>query len=457
MSYTEALEYLDSFVNYELGWPPRHPVRWNLDRIRHLLRLLGDPQDSFLSVHIAGTKGKGSTAAFLHSILCEAGLKTGLYTSPHLVSFRERVRVNRNLVSPRSVATLVERIKPAIERTKEEWPETPPTFFEVYTALAFLHFARQRIDVAVVETGLGGRLDATNVLNPAVCAITRIGLDHTWLLGDTISEIAREKAGIIKKGSLAVTCAQEPEAWRELRKRFDEMGVPAHVALERGTKAPAKVRERLAFVSRSSGLDGQAFDILGLRGEYLGLSCPLLGRFQAQNAAIAVGAAELLAQQGVAVDEACMRAGISKVQWPGRLQLMRKRPFLIFDAAHDELSACAVAAEIRHLFPGRQLTLVLGMSADKNVEGVARALCCLSEQVICTAAALPRAMPPDELAAAIRGFGRKVHVAPTVASALRAAVKKAKPEEVVLVTGSVYVVGEAMQALRRLRGLGPVV
>lgn len=455
MSYTEALKYLDSFVNYERIWPPRHPVRWNLDRIRHLLRLLGNPQDSFVSVHIAGTRGKGSAAAFLHSILCEAGLRTGLFTSPHLVSFRERVQVDRNLISPRSVVTLVEQIKPAVERTKEEWPQTPPTFFEVYTALAFLHFARRRVDIAIVETGLGGRLDATNVLNPAVCVITRIGLDHTWLLGDTIPEIAREKAGIIKKGSLAITCAQEPEAWAELRERFDETGVPAYAAVERGRKAPGKVSGRITFISRSSGLDGQVFDISGLRGEYLGLSCPLLGRFQAQNAAIAVGAAELLAQQGVAVDGACIRAGIGKVQWPGRLQVMRRAPFLIFDAAHDELSARAIAAEIRHLFPGRQLTLVLGMFGDKNAEAVARALCPLSKEVVCTAAALPRAMPPEELAAAIRRFSRKVEVVPRVASALRAAVKRAKPDEVVLVTGSVCLIGEAMQALRRLRSLKP--
>ena len=451
MSYPEATSYLESLIDYERTPAGAAAARvWNLDRMRHMLRQCGDPHLRLSCLHIAGTKGKGSTAAIAASILHAAGLHTGLYTSPHLISFRERIRIGGELISEDDVAALTTEIQPIIELARNG-DLGPPSFFEAYTLLGFLYFARQRVDLAVIETGLGGRLDGTNVIQPLACAITRIGLDHTQELGDTIPQIAREKAGIIKQGVPVISAPQLPEALEVLQE----------VCLER--------RAQLIVVGQEPGprfFPGRAdhrrqlFTINGMRGIYADLECPLLGAHQAENAALAVGLIELLAEQRIPgragpgrpgeVGEEAIRAGIKSVRWPGRFQIVRHRPTVILDGAHDEASAAALAAALQSLFRRKRVILVLGVGMDKDAEAIAAHLCPLAHRVITTASASPRALPADELQQIV--FRHCPHSAAytPVSLAVQEALDQSRPSHVVVITGSLYVVGEAMRAL----GLG---
>ncbi len=438
MTYEQAVAYLESLIDYERTPANAAAARaWNLDRIGHLLAAVGNPHLALRCVHIAGTKGKGSTAAMTASILTAAGLRTGLYTSPHLVSFRERIRINGKLLPEEDVVSLVEEVKPLIEPMRET-PIGPPSFFEAYTLIGLLYLARQQVEVAVLETGLGGRLDATNVVQPLVCGLTRIGMDHMIELGETISQIAWEKAGIIKPGVTVISAPQSPEV----------LEVFQEVCLER--------RAQLVVVGQEVGpcvLPGrsdtkrQVFTIHGMRGNYADLECPLLGPHQAENAAVAIGLVETLSQHGLKVGEPAIRAGIKSVRWPGRFQVVSRRPYIVLDGAHDEVGAAALAATIESLLPGRRLILVLGVGKDKDADAIARVLCPLADQVITTASASPRALGAEELQRLI--YRRCKHTsayAPT-SLAIGAALDQARPRDVVLITGSLYVVGEAMRAL----------
>ena len=442
MTYKQATSYLESLIDYERTPAGAAAARlWNLDRMRHLLGAVGDPHLALRCLHLAGTKGKGSTAAIAASILTAAGCRTGLYTSPHLVSFRERIRIDGKMIAESDVVSLVEEIRPVIEsmRTSEHGP---PSFFEAYTLMAFLHFARQKVDLAVLETGLGGRLDATNVITPLACAITRIGLDHTQELGDTLSEIAREKAGIIKDGVSVISSPQPVEALEVLQ----------DVCLERRSQLLVVGEEsgpRVSIVSANH--HHQRLAIHGLNGIYADLDCPLLGSHQAENAAVAVGLVELLSRHGIDVDEGAVRTGIKTVQWPGRLHIVNRSPYIILDGAHDETSAKALAEALQSLFPGFRIFLVLGVGRDKDAVAIAAALCPLADRVIATASSSPRAVDAHELQRTVYRYCRHTAAYTPASLALREAIDQSRPTDAIVVTGSLYLVGDAMRAL----GVGP--
>lgn len=440
MTYLEAITYLESLIDYERTPAGAAAARvWNLDRIGRMLHEFGDPHLGLRCVHIAGTKGKGSTAAMTASILSAAGLRTGLYTSPHLISFRERIRVDGRLISEEEVVSLVERALPVIEslRTSEVGP---PSFFEVYTLIGFLHFARQQADVVVLEAGLGGRLDATNIAQPLACAITHINFDHMQELGDTIAQIAGEKAGIIKPGACVISSPQLPEALEVLQE----------VCLER--------RAQLLVVGQPEGpqvsvtatdLHRQVLTIRTARATYRDLECPLLGPHQAENAAVAVGLAECLSDRGIHVSEKAIREGIRSVRWPGRFEIVSRRPYIILDGAHDVAGAAALARTLESLLAGRRIILVLGIQREKDADAIAALLCPLADRAIATASSSPRAIEAHDLQRVLYQHCRHTAAYTPVSLALREALDQARSSDVIVITGSLYVVGEAMRALGR--------
>jgi len=468
MTYKQALAYLNSLIDMERRPLPPALRVFQLDRMERMLAAAGNPHLRLRTVHVAGTKGKGSTAAMIARILQEAGYRVGLYTSPHLISFRERIRIGSRLIPERDVADLVERIRPIVEATRTS-PRDAASFFEAYTLMGFIYYARKKVDCAVIETGLGGRLDATNVVTPLVSVITRIALDHTRELGRDLASIAREKAGIIKPGVPVVSAPQVAEAWRVLkavarRQGAPLLGVASPCASEplatRAGASPCLTRCRLDPLRRWAALAptkiattaaGVVFSLQGMRRHYPRLVCGLTGDHQIANAAAAVGAVELLEGRGFRVPLRAVEEGLRRVSWPGRLQVAGRRPWIILDAAHDEVSAAALARAVGALYPHRRLFLILGVSRDKDIRAIGRALCPIADEVIFTAARLPRAAPGEELR---RLLGRRCprHVTrASAATALAYARRRAGSGDLILVTGSIYIVGEALQALERAK------
>ena len=437
-TYEEALDYIYSFTDYEKTTSYRYaPKFFDLARMERLLASLDNPHRRFPSVHIAGTKGKGSTAAMTASVLQAAGYRTGLYTSPHLHTFRERIRVDGQLIERAEVVVLAERLRPLVEGVEGI------TTFEVMTAMAFLHFVERGVDFAVLEVGLGGRLDATNVVSPLVSVITSLSYDHTHILGHTLAQIAREKAGIIKRGVPVVSAPQPPEA----------MAVIEQVCREREAELVVVGRD-WTWEAGEANLKGQWFKVAGGGGQEASRSfwIPLLGRHQLINATIVVAAVEMLRRQGVHIPEASVREGLRRVRWPGRLEVLGRRPFLIVDCAHNADSAQKLAAALRELFAYRDLILVFGASADKDIRGMMRALLPLAREVILTRAHHPRAADPGELREEARSLGWEAAISEDVAGALSQALKLADEDDLVCVTGSTFVVAEAREAWAELTG-----
>jgi len=411
MTYPDAVAYLESLVDFErLGFRRHFADTVSLDSIRALLELLGHPQHGLPCVHIAGTKGKGSTAAILESILTAANYWVGLFSSPHLVSFRERIRVGGEMVREADIKWAVEQVRPAIERLRAEEMLNPSTFFEAYTAMAYLLFRKHGVELAIMETGLGGRLDATNTCEPMACAITTLGMDHMEILGDTIEQIAREKAGILKPGVPAVCAPQEPEAEAVLREVAEAVGAP----LRQASPADAEI------------------------------ALSLFGEHQRINLSVALGLVELLREQGYAIPDEAIRAGCRNVHWPGRLQIVGERPWVVLDVAHNEAAAKALAAALPQMIEYDRLIAVLGLSAEKDAAAFCRVLAPLVEVAILTQAQISRALPVEELVRASEGMWRESVVAEDVATAMRLARERASEDDCILVTGSFYVVGEAM-------------
>jgi dihydrofolate synthase/folylpolyglutamate synthase len=436
-TYPQALDYLTHFINYERNRTAKYSAdTLNLDRMVHLLARLGDPHLAYPTIHIAGTKGKGSTAAMIESVLRAAGYRTGLYTSPHLHTFRERVRVSGELISREAFAACVDAIEPHAAAVDGI------TWFEIITALGFLHFARSGIDVGVIEVGLGGRFDATNVLTPLAAAITSLSLDHTAWLGDTVEQIAFEKAGIVKPGVPTISAPQTPQALAVVERITAERGSPLTVV-----GADVTV-ERLA-----SSLAGQEFRIeLPAHGAMSAdrreqtLKIPLLGAHQITNAAVAL--AVLTQSDSLAVDPAAIRDGLARVEWPGRFEIMRRDPPFVIDGAHNADSARKLAATLGEVFPGRRWTVVFGASADKDVAAMLDALLPCVERVIATRAESARAADPQHVADLAAGRGCAVTMARHVAEALEQALETDAP---LVATGSLYLVAEAREAwLRRI-------
>jgi dihydrofolate synthase/folylpolyglutamate synthase len=428
--YQAAIDYILSFADYERI--SRSSVIFDTSRIEVLLERLGRPHLSAESVHIAGTKGKGSTAAMIASILTASGYKTGLYTSPHLHSFTERIRIDGQPIQETEFATMIQSLKPRLNAFNEAGARGELTTFEILTALAFVHFAEQAADFQVLETGLGGRLDATNVVRPKVCAITSVSLDHTEVLGHTLAQIAREKAGIIKPGCTVVSAPQHPEV----------RSVMSATCLERGARL-IEAGQDIAWRLTESTDCSQSFRLSGLRGSY-DLAIPLLGEHQLENAAVAVGVSEVLAGLGAMVSAESIAAGLSRVSWPGRLQILRRDPLLVVDGAHNADSARKLAKALPEYFRFAKAILVVGTSRDKDVAGIVDGLLPLSKHVIVTRSRNPRAADISVLATEFSRRGAKVKTAETVGSAVEVALREAGPRDLVCVTGSLFLVAEAI-------------
>jgi dihydrofolate synthase/folylpolyglutamate synthase len=431
MTYSSAVAYL-----YRLQ---KHGIKLGLTTMTALTVRLGMPQTRFRTLHIAGTNGKGSTAAMAAAILQAAGYRVGLYTSPHLVEFRERIRVNGEMLAESQVAELTEQLQALCQ------PDLSPTFFEYTTAMAFQHFADSGIDVAVLEVGLGGRFDATNVVTPMACAVTTVSLDHQEYLGNSCSAIAFEKAGIIKPGVPVVLGRLEDDAQRTIEQ----------VARER--QAPVF---RLNEDFSTEGEEPRQFSYRGLGVQYDGLTCALEGQHQLDNAACALALLGAAVPQGITVTAEAVRMGLREVNWAGRLEVVDRRPTVLLDGAHNPAAATALAdylARTDRSHPSRPVVLVLGMMRDKDHRGFVEPLRGLVDEVVLTQADLPRAATGQELQAWLGGLLPHPHVVPSFSDAMALARQLATPDGLVCVTGSLMLVGECKAwlhgcVLSRLRG-----
>ena len=412
MNYPDSVHFL-----YALGNEIK-TAKLGLDRIMRVLDALGRPQDGLRIVHVAGTNGKGSTCAMIESGLRAAGSRTGLFTSPHLAEPTERIQIDGQPISAERFTAAFDQVHAAVEQVLD----MHTTYFETVTAMALVVFAEERVETVVLEVGLGGRLDATNIVEPELCVITPIDFDHEQYLGRSLEAISGEKAGILKRGVPAIFARQRPEAERVLDERAGELGI----AVTRTADFDVTDLELDAHSSR--------FGYRGLR-----LRCPLAGEHQVENAATAAAA---LAQLGIAAD--AIEAGIAQVRWPGRLERVHERPTIILDGAHNPAGARALAAYIDRFFAGRPVRLIFGAMRDKAIDEISGILFPRAHQVIVTAPRQARALQPDALAAMIHHAG--LRTAPTLEDAL-ALVRDTTPEEVIFITGSLFLVAEARALL----------
>ncbi|MFQ5834984.1 MAG: bifunctional folylpolyglutamate synthase/dihydrofolate synthase [bacterium] len=433
LSYREALIYLDSLINYEKkGNFPYHKKFLNLERTRYILKLVGNPHQHLKIIHIAGTKGKGSTAAMVSSILKEGGFKVGLFTSPHLVNPRERIRIGNQLIGKKELAFFVSEIKSKLEIFS---PPSPPTFFEIYTAVALLYFLYKKVDLAVLEVGLGGRLDATNVANSLVAVITQISLDHTIELGKDLVSIAREKTGIIKEKSKVVISPQP----RPVLKVIEEVCKEKKATMYR-------VGKEVSFERIKVSPRGQIIQVRMAGGNHGHLFLPLLGEHQAINAATAIGTIDLLKDYGIFIRREAVAAGLRKVKWPARIQVLSTSPLLILDCAHNQASAEALSKCLEEVFPKKGIIFVVGILKNKDVEGIGRSLCGWRNRVILTGINSCRALEPVSIKRRISKFGWEgVIIKQKVQDAIHYACSIATSQDLICVTGSVYLAGEVLK------------
>ncbi len=438
LTYDQAIEYLESFINYEKLAAPYDPRKWKLDRVERLLEAVNNPHEGLRFIHIAGTKGKGSTAAMADSILRESGLKVGLYTSPHLVSFRERIRIDGEMISEDQVRELMTQLKPHIDELANQSDRFGHiSFFDIYTALGLLFFAMEEVDFAVLEVGMGGRLDATNVVNPLVSVITQISYDHTMSLGDTIEEIAAEKAGIIKDNGYVITSPQVQEALTVIRNRCAEKNARLF-----------EVGKDIHFEKKGdSGGFSDLFSVSGIYDDYSNLRVSLAGDHQLINAATAIGALELLRFHDFTISAESIRAGLENVKWPARVEVIQQNPIIILDTAHNAASAKALRDTIEGNFSYEKLIIVIGTSLHKDIKGMGRYLCPIADEIILTKVNNPRAVKPEDIKAELSGIWEGAIIAQDTASALKKARSIATPRDLICITGSVYLAGEVMQVL----------
>lgn len=436
--YNSALDYLYSFVDYSLKHSSElAKAEFNLDRMFALLEELGEPQARYPSIHVAGTKGKGSVSALCASALQAAGYQVGLYTSPHLLDYVERIQVNGEPISHQQMIFLVEEVKPAVAKVPKL------TTFEITTALGFLAFARNGVNAAVIEVGLGGRLDATNVVRPNVSVITSLSYDHMAVLGDTLTKIAGEKAGIIKPGVPVVSAPQKAEALEVLER----------VANDRGCRF-ILVGKDVKFERLTSSLDGQALRLSSVRHapdfplstqpKAIDLTIPLLGTHQIQNAATAYAA---LKMSGIPVTDQAIHAGFSQVKWPARFEVVRRNPPVIFDSAHNQDSFEKLRETLEEHFPGKQVYLIFGASEDKNIPGMFAAMKPRIRKLIATRANHPRALEPGRIIELADQAGLESEaLRPVEGAFLRALELSEKDGSIVLSAGSMFVTAEVMKA-----------
>ena len=438
MNYESALAYINTFINFEKSPDFSRQARlYNLNRISLLLERLGNPHRNLTVIHIAGSKGKGSTAALIASILTHGGYRTGLFSQPHLITPRERCRIDSRLISEKAFAHYIDRMKPSIETVAGMEAIGTVSFFEIYTALAFYYFADNAVDFAVVEVGLGGRLDATNVVHPLVSVITPISLEHTAVLGNTRGKIAKEKAEIIKTGRPLVLAPQAPGAQAVLER----------VAADRD--APIDQVGRGIYLKRKIwNIGGQTFDLNTQQTSYPDLFLPLLGEHQAINAATAIACIERIRKEGYSIPRTSIYNGLKEIRWPGRMQVVGRLPIMLLDGAHSPTSAKVLCKAIRETFRYRRLIFVVALMRDKALKAIGRVFCPFADEIITTQAFdNPRVIPAEEIAQAWLDFGVALHVCPTVPEAIQFAQSIATPADMICIAGSIYLVGETMKVL----------
>lgn len=397
-------------------------IKLGLSKTISLLKAFGNPHESQRYIHIAGTNGKGSVAAFICSILKQAGLRVGLYSSPHLVRFSERFRINDREISPEDIISLIEEMYDVIP------PYDPPTFFEATTAMALAYFARKKTDISIIETGMGGRLDSTNIITPLISVITNISLEHQAFLGSTVLSIAGEKAGIIKPGIDVVSGATQTPVNQLFESVCSQKESPFW-----------RLGKDIRYRSDSSGLN-----YYGLRHKFRGLESGLIGKFQARNGSLALAVIELLEAKGFRISEDDITKGLARASWPGRMHIMSKNPTVILDGAHNPAGIRAMADSVRNGFKYRRLILVIGIMGDKAIGSILEAIVPHSDHVIFTGLKYSRAAPPERLMAEASNFEKPKETAPALPHALNRAKELATSEDLILVCGSLFTVGEAL-------------
>ena len=438
-AYTRAINFLMSHTDYEKMRVVRYnTTTFSLDRMRTLLKHLGNPHLKFKTAHVAGTKGKGSTCHMLASMLQAGGLKTGLYTSPHIVDMRERIRLNGEMVSHENLVSLVKRLEPVLKRMGNAGER--PTFFEIFTAMAFCYFADQKVDIAVIETGMGGRLDSTNVISPEVCAITNISKDHMSVLGNTITKIAEEKAGIFKRDVPAVTCVQDVDVTGVLRRVALASKAPLHVVgqdIEFSYRfeitRPIGPHMRVCLTTETS------------RFEHLAV--PLMGEHQAVNCGLALAMLDRLKQRGLPFDDVKALEGLARVKIPGRLEVVSRAPHVIIDGAHNGASVQALFRGIGQHIPYDSMVVIFGCNCDKDIDGMLQQISLGADKVIFTKSSNnPKAADPLELSNLYtERYGKMAQVAESFSHAMEIAERAITREDLITVTGSFYLIGEAKQ------------
>ena len=432
--YLAALEWLYGFVDYEAVARPRDPSRYDLRRVLLFLEKLGNPHLKAKTVHIAGSKGKGSSAVMIYSVLRQSGFKVGLYTSPHLIETTERFRVNGRDITQVEFVALASKLKPLVAAINAEARFGELTTFEIMTVLAFVFFSEQNVEWQIIEVGLGGRLDATNVLTPDIAVITTINLEHTDVLGDTLTEIAAEKAGIIKPGVPVVSAPQTEEVAKVIRDTCRRKGAPLRL-IHMTSVSPSRFKDEQQF-----------FTIAGRLNRY-DIRLPLLGSYQRVNTAVAVATLESLIEQGIKLTKSNIEDGLAATEWPGRFQIVRQHPLVILDGAHNPAAARELVLSIKAYLPNRHqpAVLVIGASSDKDIGGMAEVLMPHFDEVVITRARHPRSMDVERLSAVFTTRGKAVHQTTNVSEAVALGITLAGNGGLVCVTGSLFVVGEALE------------
>jgi len=481
-SYEEALAFLYKAIDYEkLISYQYNASTFSLDRMVKMLEYVGNPHKSFPSIHITGTKGKGSTAIMMSTILEHAGLRTGLFTSPHLIDLKERIQINRQNISEQEFTDNLDDLRPYIQNLRDTEPSASPTFFEILTAITMLYFKKKRVEMAVLEVGLGGRLDSTNVVIPHVSIITNVGFDHTAILGNTLSRIAYEKAGIIKQGVPVVSAVEAPEALsviEETCKGKDtrlyllgrDIWVEEVQGIHENKSALHKHNHRtiLDFGLRNADLSlnpqvqnpksqiqnpkserGLICTIKTWRHTYPEIFLPLIGAHQAKNCALVLGALEIMREQGtISIDDETIRKALAQVHCPARVEVIGKNPFIILDYAHTVDSMRFLRRSLLENFKFHKLVLILGFAQDKDLDNILREIVTVGDAIIVTRSKNPRAAPPEDLSQRIeRLCGKQAEITDNTQDAVTAAKQMASKEDLICITGSAYVAGEAMQAL----------
>ncbi len=440
MNYRQAEKYILSFTDYEkIPGIAYTSANYDLRRMEKLLQPLGNPHLGTRTVHIAGTKGKGSTAAMISQVLIAAGYKTGLFTSPHLNTLRERVRINGTMISEADFAALVTRLKPITEKVNKEAVYGELTTFEILTAVIFAYFKKNGVDFQVLEVGLGGRLDATNVAKADVCVITSLSLDHTEILGDTVAKVATEKAGIIKPGCMVISAPQIKEAEKVIEQTCRQKQAKL-----------IQVGKDIIWQKTDGDLHQQTLKIEGRTGDY-DLTIPLLGDHQLENAATALAALEALICLGAKISARNIAQGFSQVSWPGRLQILNHEPMVIVDGAHNAYSMGKLVEFIKNHFTCNRCFVIFGSSCDKDIPGMARELRPLTDNIIVTSSSHPRAASISILVEDFAKQGIKVDVTENISTALSKTLAATQKTGLILVTGSLFVVAEAIDFFVRAR------